>query len=205
MSIPLVTISRIPLRPLAQMRFGVLLLIVALATISGAADRPIDIEHSSIRVHVGKAGLFSAAGHEHWVTAPIAEGSLDDGQPAHIGFRVAAGKLTVEPDKAVSASDQAQVQHDMQTKVLESEQYPEIRFNSTSIQPSADGTWVVRGDLTVHGQTRPVSTSVRKQQDAYVGRCQIKQTDFGIRPIKVAGGAVKVKDELDIEFSIVPK
>jgi polyisoprenoid-binding protein YceI len=192
------------LKLLAQMRFCLLFLIAALLTVSAGAERPIDIEHSTIRVHVGKAGLFSAAGHEHWVTAPIAEGSLDDGQPSHIWFRVAAGKLTVEPDKAVSASDQAQVQRDMQTKVLDSEQFPDIRFNSTSIQPSGDGTWVVRGDLTVHGQTRPVSTNVRKQQDAYVGHCQIKQTDFGIHPIKVGGGMVKVKDELDIEFSIVP-
>ena len=25
---------------------------------------------SIIRIHVGRAGLFSAAGHEHWVSAP---------------------------------------------------------------------------------------------------------------------------------------
>jgi len=186
------------------MRLGVLFLIVALATVSRAAEKPIDIEHSTLRVHVGKSGLFSAAGHEHWVTAPIAEGSIDDGQPAHIWFRVAASKLTVEPDKGLSATDQAQVQRGMQSKVLESEQFPEIKFNSTSIQPSGDGAWAVRGDLTLHGQTRPASSRVRKQADAYVGRCQIKQTDFGIHLIKVGGGVVKVQDELEIEFSIVP-
>jgi hypothetical protein len=30
----------------------------------------------------------------------------------------------------------------------------------------------------------------------------IKQTDFGIRPIKIGGGVVKVKDKLDISFRI---
>jgi hypothetical protein len=32
-------------------------------------------------IHVGNTGLLSAAGHEHIVTAPIAEESIDDGQP----------------------------------------------------------------------------------------------------------------------------
>jgi hypothetical protein len=31
----------------------------------------------------------------------------------------------------------------------------------------------------------------------------LKQSDFGIAPIKVAGGAVKVKDQLTIDFDIV--
>ena len=33
----------------------------------------------------------------------------------------------------------------------------------------------------------------------------LKQTDYGITPISVAGGAVKVKDELNIDFDIVTK
>ena len=32
----------------------------------------------------------------------------------------------------------------------------------------------------------------------------IKQRDYGITPISIAGGTVKVKDELAIEFEIVP-
>ena len=35
---------------------------------------------------------------------------------------------------------------------------------------------------------------------AYVGAVQIKQTDFGIGPIKIGGGVVRVKDELDMTF-----
>ena len=37
----------------------------------------------------------------------------------------------------------------------------------------------------------------------YHGEVLIKQRDFGIEPIKVAGGAVKVKDELKVQFEIV--
>jgi len=39
---------------------------------------------STVRFEFGKAGLFSAAGHEHWVTAPIASGAIDEGQHGHI-------------------------------------------------------------------------------------------------------------------------
>ena len=169
-----------------------------------AAERPIDAKRSTIRIHVGKAGAFAAAGHEHWVTAPITSGSLD-AAAAHISFRVQSAKLQVEADQSLSSEKQAEVQQTMQSQVLESDKFPEISFQSTSVQQTSPDTWDVSGDLTLHGQTHPVATKVRKEQDAYVGRCQLKQTDFGIRPVRVAGGVVKVKDQLDIDFSIVPE
>jgi polyisoprenoid-binding protein YceI len=186
-----------------QLQMGLSLLLVA-STLATSAEHPIDIAHSTIRIHVGKAGIFSAAGHEHWVTAPIADGRLEEASPSRISFRVEARQLKVEEDKSLSAEKQAEVQRTMQTQVLESERYPEISFHSTSIEQTGTDTWEVRGDLTLHGQTRPVMTRVRKQPSAYTGRCQLKQTDFGIHPVRVGGGMVKVKDELDIEFSIVP-
>lgn len=62
---------------------------------------------------------------------------------------------------------------------------------------------MVRGELTLHGQTHPVSATVHKQDGAYVGTSRLKQTAFGIHPVS-AGGVVKVKDELEVQFSIVP-
>ena len=46
-----------------------------------AAERPIDAANSSITIHLGKSGLFSAAAHEHQVSAPIEEGGIDDFAP----------------------------------------------------------------------------------------------------------------------------
>jgi polyisoprenoid-binding protein YceI len=186
-----------------HLKVGLLSLTLTASTFAMPPEAPIDVEHSRIRIHVGKAGLFSAAGHEHWVSAPIAEGNLEETPPEKISFRVEARELKVEEDKGLSAEQQAEVQRTMQTQVLDSEKYPEITFHSTFVQKTGKGTWQVRGDLTLHGQTRPITTSVQKQQNAYVGRCQLKQTDFGIHPVRVGGGVVKVKDQLDIEFSIV--
>jgi polyisoprenoid-binding protein YceI len=56
--------------------------------------------------------------------------------------------------------------------------------------------------LDLHGVTKPVSVDVTRQNDAYVGTVRIKQTEFGIQPIKIGGGVVRVKDELEISFRV---
>jgi hypothetical protein len=187
-----------------MVQIGLLLLSLIAARTAPAAQKAIDVEHSTIRIHVGKSGLFSAAGHEHSVLAPIAEGSLEEGPPSSLSFRVESRRMKVEEDKSLSPGQLAEVERTMQTQVLESEKYPEIRFRSTSIEPSSQDAWAVQGELSLHGQTRPVSATVRKEENAYVGRCQIKQTDFGIQPVRVAGGTIRVKDGLDIQFSVLP-
>ena len=46
--------------------------------------------------------------------------------------------------------------------------------------------------------------SVKPEGDHYKGSVPVRQSDFGIVPISVAGGTVKVKDEIVIDFDIVP-
>ncbi len=165
-----------------------------------ASEHAIDTARSKITIHVGKAGLFSAAGHEHEVSAPIAEGAIDDSDPGRVWFRVTASTMTVLPE-----ADQAAVQGTMQAKVLESDKYPEIKFESTSIRKVGDGVWLVTGKLTLHGATNSITTEVHYTNAAYIGEARIKQTQFGIEPYRAAGGAVKVKDELKIDFVVIAK
>lgn len=169
-----------------------------------SADRPIDIDHSTLKIHVGKAGLFSAAGHDHWVTAPFAGGSFDDSDLPQIAFTVDARKLTLVEDNKLNAAQQAEIQHTMHAKVLESESYPLISFHSTKIEKTGVDHWLVTGELMLHGQSRPILAEVHGTEGAYAGRSTIKQTDFGINPVSVGGGIVKVKNELDIQFVVVP-
>ncbi len=191
------------MKQMTRTRALVLGAVLALSMRALADEHPIDLQRSTIRIHVGKAGLFSAAGHEHWVVAPIASGAVEEGEPGHIFFTVQASRMTLESDKDLDPEQQAEVQRTMQEKVLESAQFPEISFRSNSVEKSGPDTLVVKGDLTLHGQTHPVSATVHKQAGAYVGSCRFKQTVFGIHPVSV-GGVVKVKDELEIQFSIVP-
>jgi len=50
-----------------------------------------------------------------------------------------------------------------------------------------------------------VKVHVEGANGRYRGTAELKQKDFGITPITVGGGAVKVKNELRIEFDIVSK
>ena len=166
-------------------------------------EQAIDTERSFLTVHVGKAGLLSAAAHEHWVNAPIAGGTIAaDGSTPAVRFTVDARRLSVRPEKGVTDQDRAEVQSNMQSKVLESNIYPDIVFRSTEVRRTGALVWGVSGDLTLHGVTKPVSVDVTRQNDAYVGTVRIKQTEFGIQPIKIGGGVVRVKDELEISFRV---
>lgn len=165
-----------------------------------AAQKQIDTDRSSLKIHVGKVGLLSAGGHEHIVMAPIAEGSIDDGQPSHISFRVEAARLAVMPEE-----HQTEVQHSMQERVLQTSRFPEISFTSESIHPIGENSWNVSGNLQLHGQTRVIHLSVHKVDGRYIGSTTIKQTDYSIQPISALGGAVKVKNELKIDFAIHTK
>jgi len=165
-----------------------------------ARERQIDLERSMLIVHVQKSGLLSAAGHEHTVMAPIADGSIDDGNEPRVNFRGMSSTMTDQPEE-----HQSQVQHTMQERVLESGRYSEIRFTSQAIKSTGDGRWIVVGDLSLHGQVRKIQVTVSRLQEIYIGEATIKQTDFGIQPVSAAGGTIKVKNELKINFTIATK
>jgi polyisoprenoid-binding protein YceI len=173
---------------------------------SGAAARQsVDPSRSTITVRVFKAGLFRAFGDNHEIQAPIKEGSVDDGAAAGVQIVVNARQLRVL-DPGLSPHDREQVQSRMLgSSVLDVTRFPEIRFESTTVDPLHSSGWTVHGRLTLHGQTRPVTVKVSRERDHYRGSVSLKQTDFDITPVSVAGGTVKVKDEVTIEFDIVTR
>jgi polyisoprenoid-binding protein YceI len=182
--------------------FAALTLTAAPSIPSHNNHKSIDTRRSVITIHVGKSGLFSTAGHDHWVSAPIASGEIADTGARYVIFSVDAQRLKVKPDAQVNPKDEAQIQETMQQKVLESEKYPLIRFRSLSVAQVAGRSWKVTGELTLHGVTKSIMVSVQQAGEAYSGNARIKQTDFGIQPVRAAGGAVKTKNELDIHFEI---
>jgi len=184
--------------------FGVTGFLLAASLWLTSADRAIDTGHSTLKIHAGKAGLFSAAGHDHWVIASLAGGSFNDGDLPQVAFTVDARKLTLVQENKLSAEQQAEIQHTMHAKVLQSESYPLISFRSTKIEKTGLSHWLLKGDLTLHGQSRPILAEVHYAEGAYTGRSTIKQNDFGINPVSVGGGVVKVKNELEIQFAVVP-
>ncbi len=188
-----------------------LLLLVIIARLglgfASAADSSIagaiDTEKSVITVRVFKAGFFSAFAHDHEISAPIEQGGFNEGNTS-VEVKVDARKLRVV-DKEISERDRAEIQQTMLgPKVLDSEKFPEIRFRASG---GADrprlGRLTIEGELTLHGQTHPVRVEVIGMNGHYHGTAQLKQKDFGIAPISLGGGTVKVKNELRVEFDVV--
>lgn len=72
------------------------------------------------------------------------------------------------------------------------------------------GVWSleVEGDLTLHGVSKRLRLPLRAEltQDTFgaSGSVVLRQTDFGIKPILVAG-VVNVKDEFAISYRIVAR
>jgi polyisoprenoid-binding protein YceI len=164
-------------------------------------QRAIDTGKSVMTVRVYKAGLLSALGHDDEIAGSIAGGAVD---PAarQVDLHTHTRALQVR-DPGVSDKDRTEIQSTMQgPEVLDAERYPEIAFRSTGAEPLGAGSWKVHGNLTLHGQTRTVTVEVQEKGGHYVGTSRFKQTEFGIKPVKVAGGAIRVKDEIRIEFDI---
>ncbi len=177
--------------------------LLTFAGLAAAQEIPIDAQRSTITIHVGKSGLLSAAGHDHWVDAPIASGFINESSP-HVEFTVNTRAMTVKPDPKVDQKTQEQIQKDMQEMTLDSGRFPRIWFVSQTAERSGGG-WKVEGTLTLHGVSKSVTLNVTKDGGAYVTHTTLKQTDFGIKPVSAGGGMVKVKDQIDIEFRIVPQ
>src|SRR5579863_5006683 len=165
-------------------------------------ERVLDTQRSMITIHVGKSGLLSAAAHDHTINAPISSGTVRESTAPHIEFTIETAKMTVKPDPRIDVNDQATIQTHMEEMTLETKKFPEITFRSSRVQKLADGQWKVDGDLSLHGATKPVSLTVKQTGESYTTHTVLKQTDFGITPLSIGGGVIKVKNEVEIDFQI---
>lgn len=178
--------------------------LASLGQTSAPSDsRSIDTARSRMTLHVFKSGFFSAFAHNHEIEAPIESGEVSESGSLSAELRIDARKLRVR-DPEASADTRAKIQETMLgPQVLDADRFPEIHFRSIAVEPRGADHWLVRGTLDLHGQTRPLAMDVALKEGIYGGTAILKQTDFGIKPVAIAGGTVNVKNELRIEFEIV--
>ena len=191
------------MKPILRAVFGVAMIFVGwtLAVTANPDGRAIDGNHSSLRVHVSKTGFFSAFAHNHEVEAPIESGEVIESGGLSVELRVDARKMRVL-DPEASDDTRQQIQKTMHDQVLDADHFTEIHFRSTAVEPKGENHWLVTGNLDLHGQTHPLTLEVTRQNGLYKGSANLKQTAFGITPVTVARGTVKVKDEVKVEFEI---
>jgi len=187
--------------------FRILVFAVAWTAVQnlGAASRTIDTEHSTLTVFVYKSGLFSALADDHVIDAKIASGSISEEAPQSIAVEVRSADLRVrDPNLSEKRRDEVQMRM-LGPEVLDAARYPMVTFESTSVEVKTADRFEVTGRLTIHGQTRALTLPVDRVNGRYRGSVKLKQTDYGIAPINIAGGSVKVRDEIRIDFDVAVK
>jgi len=172
---------------------------------------------SNFWVFVGKSGLFSALAHDHEIGVKSFSGRVvvpETGAGAGSLEMEVDAKSLVVLDKKPSEEDKKKIFDSMHNEVIESAKHQKITFKSVSVgdvKQTGDDTYnfVVNGDLTLRGVTKriavPVAATITPQQLRAAGKYTLKQTDYGIKPYSAAGGTIKVKNEVVINFNIVAK
>ncbi len=101
----------------------------------------------------------------------------------------------------------------MKMEILETDAYPEIAYECSNLAASNVGerqySITLNGKLTMHGitHTEPVTARVAVTGDSLraFGSFSLLQTDYGLKLVAIAGGALKVKNELKFSFNIVAR
>lgn len=173
----------------------------------------VDPARSLVTIEVRRGGSLARFGHDHVVASHDMAGSLAPGEgradlwvpldalvvdePA---LRAAAG-LRTQP----SPEDIAGTRRNMLGRVLETDRFPYALVSLTEVGV-AGGAKQLRVAITLHGTTRSFETEARFDETAdeasATGTIAIDQSQFGIVPFSVLGGAIAVQDRLDIAFRI---
>ena len=172
-------------------------------------------DESLLTITVRRGGALARLGHDHVVASRSLQGvvapalgraqfrfRLDEMSVDEAGLRQAAG-LTTTP----SADAIAGTRHNMLVRVLEAERYPWVSIDARRTGDKQ----VFDADITLHGVTRTVQLPVRVEQAADGRRLQasgsllLKQSDFGIVPFAVLGGAMAVQDQMELAFRITAR
>ena len=173
----------------------------------------LDAAKSRFQVRAFASGLLSSFGHNPTIAvrefAGEASFRADAPEQSTLLVEIQAASLAVTND--VKESDRRDIERTMQEDVLEIADYPEIRFEGKGRQITelARGMFrvLLAGSLSLHGVERnlefPCNLVVSDNSLRANGEFTIRQTDFGIKLVSVAGGALKLKDELKFQFDIV--
>jgi polyisoprenoid-binding protein YceI len=181
----------------------------------GPVQFAIDARASLFTVQAFASGLVAVIAHSPKFAMREITGEIDFDAEAPIkSFVHVTIKLkSLEIMDEVKASERQEIERVMFNDVLETSVYPVVEFKSTRVGAAKTGESMYRvnvtGTLSLHGLSRGLSfdsqvvageDSIRAQ-----GAFSLLQTDFGLKIASVAGGTLKLKDELKFGFFLVAR
>jgi polyisoprenoid-binding protein YceI len=175
----------------------------------------IDGRASRFTVRAFATGLLAKMGHNPTIGIRDLSGELtfDPDKLEAASFRIVIKSASLSVQDDISSKDLREMERLMNQEVLETEKFPEILYEASAITVTkmADMLYsaTLNGNLTMHGVTRsqPIVTRVALLGSMLraSGDFSLNQTDYNIKFVSVAGGALKLKDELTFSFEIVAR
>jgi hypothetical protein len=175
----------------------------------GATVYRVEPGDSLVVVRVYRGGRLAKLGHDHVVSSREPRGFVD-ADKGRADLYVAVESLAVDDpaqraaagfESTPSESDIAGTRSNMLEKVLEAERFPFVVLRVRALEQDA-----VQAELSLHGVTRalrvPAKIAMGAERIEVSGSFAINQTDFGIAPFSVFGGALAVQDGVDLSFAI---
>jgi len=157
-----------------------------------------------------RAGLAARAGHD--LTIEVTRWSAQVEVPAEEDGGLGAAKVSAELDlgslepregtggvKPLTDGDRREIKKTM-SGILRS---GTASFTSSRIVPSGSSGGAIEGTATLNGRTQPARLQVTAPgSDRYRGSATLTQTAFGLKPYTGFFGALKLKDEVTVEFDV---
>jgi len=175
----------------------------------------LDKGASRFTVRAFAGGMLSAMGHNPTIAVRdfTGEVNVDPADPGRGTLRLQIRADSLEVTDDIKSNDRKEMESMMKQQVLQSAQFPDITFDATvaSANQLGEGRFHVslNGMLSLRGATgrAPVTAQVTLLGDMLraSGEFSLLQTDYGIPLVSVAGGALKLKDELKFTFDIVAR
>jgi polyisoprenoid-binding protein YceI len=183
----------------------------------------VDSKASLLTVRVYKGGPLSRAGHNHVIASRSLQGVAyvpDDPTRASFDVHLYVSELSVDedelraqegPDFPPGVPEEAKVgtrRNMLGPSLLDADRYPEIVLQSEAMQRGPEGLEaqvrvIVRDRATA--VIVPLKYVIQGNLLDVEGELPLKQTDLGLTPFSLFGGALRVEDEIKVRFSIVAR
>lgn len=166
-------------------------------------------ESGQLLIKTSRTGLGARAGHDLTieVTRWQAEVTVDSADVAGSSVSIEADANSFEVRKGTGGvkpltdGDRAEIKKTIREKILHTGQHPSITFRSTRVAGTSE-SFSIDGDLTITGKTQPVTVHGQLADGHAQGSAAVVQSRWGIRPYTAFLGALKLSDEVTVEFSI---
>ena len=158
--------------------------VVGLGGYATADDYVIDAAHSGVTFQISHLNLSYVHGRFDSFAGSF---TLDPSDPAKSSF-----KMTIKSE-SIDTNNAQRDTHLRSPDFFNAKQFPAITFTSTSVKP-IEGGHEVTGNLTIHGETKPVTFSLKGGRTAefpkgtprtgFSTELMLKRSEFGIRQIR---------------------